>query len=216
MNPQVSYLTPQSLKVARDLKLLDETSETDLKAIQSYFEDRQNNINFENISQILDSQFKTNQEVSVLWSLEAGNELRLGSHSEQAIFLIKWAQEEYYLFHSKMKKYLPTLETDIKENVIRVAQKIQEEEEARGVQKEGYRFMTDILRARLVAFDIEDLKVKTQIFENIPGVTVIKYKPKFYGTKNSKLRNVTINFIWNSSRICELQIRLGDPPVLEE
>lgn len=72
------------------------------------------------------------------------------------------------------------------------------------MQKEGYRFMTDILRARLVAFDIEDLKVKTQIFENIPGVTVIKYKPKFYGTKNSKLRNVTINFIWNNSRICEL------------
>ena len=33
----------------------------------------------------------TNNEVSVLWSLEEGNNLRLGSPSEQAIFLIKWA-----------------------------------------------------------------------------------------------------------------------------
>lgn len=76
--------------------------------------------------------------------------------------------------------------------------------------------MTDILRARLVAFSVEDLKVKIKIFENIPGVSVIKYKPKFYGTDDSQLRNVTINFLWNSSKICELQIRLGDPPVLEE
>ena len=128
---------------------------------------------------------KRNEDISVLWSLAEGNELRLGSQSEQAIFLIKWAQEEFYLFHSKLKKYLPTIDTDLKDNVIRVAQKIQEEEEKRGSSRDGYRFMTDILRARLVAFDIEDMKVKMQIFENIPGVTVIKYKPKFYGTDNA-------------------------------
>ena len=120
------------------------------------------------------------------------------------------------MFHSKLRKYLPTIETDLKDNVIRVAQKIQEEEDKRGIDKDGYRFMTDILRARLVAFSVEDLKVKIKIFENIPGVTVIKYKPKFYGTDDAQLRNVTINFLWNSSKICELQIRLGDPPVLEE
>ena len=58
--------------------------------------------------------------MSVLWSLEEGNNLRLGSPSEQAIFLIKWAQEEYYLLHSTLKKYIPEIQTDLKENVIRV------------------------------------------------------------------------------------------------
>jgi len=43
----------------------------------------------------------------------------------------------------------------LKDNVIRVAQKIKEEEDIRGLQKEGggYQFMTDILRARITAKD---------------------------------------------------------------
>jgi len=96
-----------------------------------------------------------NNEFSVLWSLDEGNALRMGSPSEQAIFLIKWAQEEFYLLHSTLVKYIPKIETDLKDNVIRVAQKIKEEEDIRGLQKEGggYQFMTDILRARITAKD---------------------------------------------------------------
>jgi hypothetical protein len=48
-----------------------------------------------------------NNEISVLWSLDEGNALRMGSPSEQAIFLIKWAQEEFYLLHSTLIKYIP-------------------------------------------------------------------------------------------------------------
>ena len=70
-------------------------------------------------------------EISALWSLQEGNELRLGSPSEQAIFLIKWAQEEFYMLHSTLIKHLPGIETDLKDNVIRVAQKIQAEEDKR-------------------------------------------------------------------------------------
>jgi hypothetical protein len=49
----------------------------------------------------------SNNEISVLWSLDEGNALRKGSPSEQAIFLIKWAQEEFYLLHSTLIKYIP-------------------------------------------------------------------------------------------------------------
>ena len=106
----------------------------------------------------------------------------------------------------------------MKDNVIRVAQKIKEEEDIRGLQKEGggYQFMTDILRARITAKDCQELRDLVLIFENIPGVKIIKYKPKFHGVEMSDLRNVTINFIWSNSFICELQVRLGDPPVLEK
>lgn len=91
MNPQIVTMDPQSLEVAQKLELLDQISESDLIEIQDFFEDRQKNIDFDNIKQIIDSDFKMNEELSVLWSLEEGNELRLGSQSEQAIFLIKWA-----------------------------------------------------------------------------------------------------------------------------
>ena len=73
---------------------------------------------------------------------------------------------------------MPSIDTDLKDNVIRVSQKIQKEEEKRGTEG-GYQFIDDVLRARLVANDIEDLKTKVMIFENIPGIKVIKYKPKF-------------------------------------
>jgi hypothetical protein len=53
------------------------------------------------------------------------------------------------------------------------------------------------------------------LFENIPGVKVIKYKPKFHGVLGTELRNVTINFVWSNSFICELQVRLGSVPALE-
>ena len=53
------------------------------------------------------------------------------------------------------------------------------------------------------------------IFSNIPGVKVIKYKPKFSGVQGDDLRNVTINFVWSNSFICELQVRLGTVPALE-
>jgi hypothetical protein len=131
--------------------------------------------------------------------------------------LIKWAQEEFYLLHSTLVKYLPNIQTDLKDNVIRVAQKIKEEEENRGLQDEGggYQFMTDILRARITANNIQELKNYVTIFENVPGIKIIRYKPKFYGVDMSDLRNVTINFVWSNSFICELQVRLGDPPVLE-
>ena len=73
----------------------------------------------------------------MLWSLDEGNALRMGSPSEQAIFLIKWAQEEFYLLHSTLIKYIPGIQTDLKSNVIRVAQKIKEEEELRGLKEDG-------------------------------------------------------------------------------
>ena len=41
--------------------------------------------------------------------------------------------------------------------------------------------MTDILRARITAKDYQELKDLVMIFENIPGVKIIKYKPKFFG-----------------------------------
>lgn len=204
MSPQLAPTDQESAQVAQELRLIDAIDEAQLQDIQNYFEQRQQNVNFDGIRQSVNTDMKMNNEISVLWSLEEGNELRLGSPSEQAIFLIKWAQEEYYLLHSKLKKYLPTIETDLKDNVIRVAQKIQEEQEKRNLSQDGYRFMTDILRARLVALSIEDLKIKMQIFENIPGVRVIKYKPKFHGVKDAQLRNVTVNFIWSNSSICEL------------
>ena len=40
--------------------------------------------------------------------------------------------------------------------------------------------MTDILRASITAKDCQELKDLVMIFENIPGVKIIKYKPKFY------------------------------------
>lgn len=153
----------------------------------------------------------------MLWSLDEGNALRMGSPSEQAIFLIKWAQEEFYLLHSTLIKYIPGIETDLKSNVIRVAQKIKEEEELRGLKEDGggYQFITDILRAKLMATDPQELKNMILLFENIPGVKIIKYKPRFYGVQGTELRNVTINFVWSNSFICELQVRLGQVPALE-
>lgn len=55
-----------------------------------------------------------NNEISVLWSLDEGQNLRVGSPSEQAIFLVKWAQEEFYLLHSTLRKSLPRIETNLK------------------------------------------------------------------------------------------------------
>lgn len=133
MNPQTTPIDQESAKVAQELNLIDAIDEDQLKNIQNYFEQRQMNVNFDGIRQSVNTDMKMNNEISVLWSLEEGNELRLGSPSEQAIFLIKWAQEEYYLLHSKLIKYLPTIETDLKDNVIRVAQKIQEEQEKRNL-----------------------------------------------------------------------------------
>ena len=52
--------------------------------------------------------------------------------------------------------------------------------------------------------DTQELKNMVTLFENIPGVKVIKYKPKFYGVSGTELRNVTINFVWSNSFICEL------------
>jgi hypothetical protein len=65
-----------------------------------------------------------NNEISMLWSLDEGQNLRVGSPSEQAIFLVKWAQEEFYLLHSTLIKNIPKIETNLKQNVIRLAQKI--------------------------------------------------------------------------------------------
>lgn len=64
--------------------------------------------------------------------------------------------------------------------------------------------MSDILRARLVADSTEDLKTQLAIFECIPGVKVIKYKPKFFGVNQAELRHVSINFVWSNSFVCEL------------
>lgn len=80
----------------------------------------------------------------------------------------------------------------------------------------GYQYVSDILRARLVADSIDELKTQLAIFECIPGVKVIKYKPKFHGVNQSELRHVSINFVWSNSFVCELQIRLGEAPVLEQ
>jgi hypothetical protein len=66
-----------------------------------------------------------------------------------------------------------------------------------------------------MAPDAQTLKNMVILFENIPGVKVIKYKPKFYGVPGTELRNVTINFVWSNSFICELQVRLGSVPALE-
>ena len=118
--------------------------------------------------------------------------------------------------HCCLNKYLPGIETDLKDNVIRVAQKIKDEEEQRELTSGGgYQFVNDILRARMVASSVEDLKQKVEIFENIPGVKTILYKPKFANDK-SELRNVTIAYIWDDSFLCEFQIRLGEMPVLEK
>ena len=100
-------------KVAEELNLIDTVSEAQLQEIQEYFEERQRNVNFDGIRQSVGQDMKMNKDISVIWSLEEANELRLGSPSEQAIFLIKWAQEEFYLLHSKLIKYLPTIETDL-------------------------------------------------------------------------------------------------------
>ena len=140
----------------------------------------------------------------------------MGSPSEQAIFMIKWAQEEYYLMHARLKRTLPCIETDLKDNVIRVAQKIEAEEAKRPGNGGGYQFITDILRCRLTATSPEDMKIKLGQFENIPGVQVIKYKPKFYKCEGADLRNVHVNFIWDNAFLCELQLRLGEMPALEE
>ena len=78
-------------------------------------------MSLEGISNRLESEMFYNDEISVLWSLQEGNDLRMGSPSEQAIFLIKWAQEEFYLLHSTLIKYIPTMDTDLKNNVIRVS-----------------------------------------------------------------------------------------------
>jgi hypothetical protein len=43
------------------------------------------------ISQELIEEMNSNNEISILWSIDEGNKLRNGSPSEQAIFLIKWA-----------------------------------------------------------------------------------------------------------------------------
>lgn len=86
--------------------------------------EKQENLSLEMISADLENDMFYNNEISVLWSLEEGNHLRMGSPSEQAIFLIRWAQEEFYLLHSTLIKYMPSIDTDLKDNVIRVAQKI--------------------------------------------------------------------------------------------
>eukprot|EP00355_Strombidium_rassoulzadegani_P000146 CAMPEP_0168609488 /NCGR_PEP_ID=MMETSP0449_2-20121227/1235_1 /TAXON_ID=1082188 /ORGANISM="Strombidium rassoulzadegani, Strain ras09" /LENGTH=146 /DNA_ID=CAMNT_0008649639 /DNA_START=169 /DNA_END=605 /DNA_ORIENTATION=- len=132
--------------------------------------------------------------------------------------MIKWAQEEFYLFDSTLRKYLPSIQTNIKQSVIRVAQKIREKEHQLGQLGKGggYRLISDILRAKISAESPADLKAKLKVFESIPGVRVIKYKPKFFGRpQDNELRNCTINFIWSNSLFCELQIRLGPPPALE-
>ena len=46
------------------------------------------------------------------------------------------------------------------------------------------------------------------------GIKVIKYKPKFHGP-TGHLRVVNVNFIWDNSYLCELQLRLGEMPALE-
>lgn len=131
--------------------------------------------------------------------------------------MIKWAQEEFYMMTARLKKTLPKIETDLKDNVIRVAQKIQEEEAKRPTNATGgYQFVTDILRCRLITTSPEDLKIRMGEFENIPGVQVIKYKPKFYQTEDAQLRTALVNFIWDNAFLCELQIRLGEMPALEE
>lgn len=129
--------------------------------------------------------------------------------------MIKWAQEEYYLLHSTLIKYIPGIKTDLKDNVIRVAQKITDIQEARGIT-DGYKYMDDILRAKINVNSVIDLYKKVVAFGRIPGVKIIRYKPKFHGVKGEELRNVTVNFIWSNAFICELQVRLGAPPVLEE
>lgn len=200
---------------AIDLDKVPNVSE--LKMLEEYFDQRQQELSLEGISNKIEKEITNNEELSVLWSLQEGNDLRMGSPSEQAIFLIKWAQEEFYLLHSTLIKYIPTIDTDLKNNVIRVSQKIREEEEMRELPPGcgGYQFMTDILRARIIASDAEDLINKVTIFENIPGIRVIRYKPKFYAAESDNeqniknLQNVTINFIWSNSFICELQVRLG-------
>ena len=89
--------------------------------------------------------------------------------------------------------------------MIRLAQKIQEEEDKRSLKDGGgYQYISDILRARIIAEDVEDLKNKLTIFESIPGVKIIRYKPKFFGVNQADLRNVNINFVWSNSFICEL------------
>ena len=73
--------------------------------------------------------------------------------------------------------------------------------------------MKDILRARIIANDADDLINKVALFEKIPGIRVIRYNPKFYAAETNNeyknLQNVTINFIWSNSFICELQVKLG-------
>ena len=119
------------IETIADFSLLPD--ETDLFELQEFFQIKQQNINLNGISKDLTDDMYYNNEISMLWSLDEGNALRMGSPSEQAIFLIKWAQEEFYLLHSTLIKYIPGIETDLKSNVIRVAQKIKEEEELRGL-----------------------------------------------------------------------------------
>lgn len=94
--------------------------------MQIYFEKLEAKLRKEvDLFDVLDD-LKITDDVSVLWTLEEGNSLRVGNPHEQAVFLIKWAQEEFYLFDGSLKKHLPDVKTHLKTNVIRVAQKIRD------------------------------------------------------------------------------------------
>lgn len=41
------------------------------------------------------------------------------------------------------------------------------------------------MRAKILADTPWDLMAKVRTFESIPGVKIIKYKPKFFGTEDS-------------------------------
>ena len=91
----------------------------------------------------------------------------------------------------------------IKSNLIRIAQKIEEDGSPYSV--------TDMIRATVYCNSIDQLwDVYKYLDQNPLGqeIQLIRIKPKL----RSDLKNVTLNFVWYDSIIGEIQLRYGRVP----
>lgn len=93
----------------------------------------------------------------------------------------------------------------MKENLARIAQKIEENE----FEKDGPFRMTDMIRGMVSTNTPDDVMKAYEMVSKIKNLKIIRIKNKII----SSLQNVTINFIWWDCIIGEIQLRFGEAPV---
>lgn len=131
----------------------------------------------------------------------------------QAAQLARLGIEIYPSFAVKMKKlyhlYHNDVETGVKDNTLRIGQKIREiaEQNSEINDGEAWKYVTDLCRARITCYTPEEVKKAYHTLEKFNMQRgILKIIPRFMDREH----DVLIVFDYFHVMICELEIKLHD------